>query len=33
LREVLGHTPVEAIAGIILGILIALSVWLFFPVK
>lgn len=31
LREVLGHTPVEAIAGIILGILIALVVWVFFP--
>jgi uncharacterized protein len=32
LREVLGHTPVEAIAGILLGILIALSYWLLFPV-
>lgn len=33
LREVLGHTPIEAIAGIILGILIALAVWIFFPIK
>jgi len=32
LREVLGHTPFEAIAGILLGIIIALSCWLLFPV-
>ena len=32
LREVLGHTPFEAIAGILLGILIAISYWLLFPV-
>jgi acid phosphatase family membrane protein YuiD len=32
LREVLGHTPIEAIAGILLGILIALVYWLLFPV-
>ena len=31
LREVLGHTPVEAISGIILGIVIAMGVWLIFP--
>jgi len=31
LREVLGHTPVEAFAGVILGILIALAVWVLFP--
>lgn len=28
LREVLGHTPVEVIGGILLGILIALSTWM-----
>jgi len=27
----LGHTPVEAFAGVILGILIALAVWVLFP--
>jgi acid phosphatase family membrane protein YuiD len=32
LREVLGHTPVEAIAGILLGIIIAITYWLLFPV-
>jgi uncharacterized protein len=32
LREVLGHTPIEAVAGIILGILIAVVVWILFPV-
>jgi acid phosphatase family membrane protein YuiD len=32
LREVLGHTPIEAIVGILLGILIALAIWLLFPV-
>ncbi len=32
LREVLGHTPVEAIVGILLGILIALAIWLLFPI-
>ena len=33
LREVLGHTPVEAFAGIFLGILIALAVWVLFPLN
>jgi len=28
LREVLGHTPLEVIGGILLGIAIAISVWL-----
>jgi uncharacterized protein len=32
LREVLGHTPIEAIAGIILGIAIAFAIWILFPV-
>ena len=32
LREVLGHTPVEAIAGVLLGIIIALIYWLLFPI-
>ena len=32
LREVLGHTPIEAIIGILLGILIALAIWLLFPI-
>jgi acid phosphatase family membrane protein YuiD len=32
LREVLGHTPIEAIAGILLGIMIALVYWLLFPI-
>jgi acid phosphatase family membrane protein YuiD len=32
LREVLGHTPIEAIAGIILGIAIAVAIWILFPV-
>jgi acid phosphatase family membrane protein YuiD len=29
LREVLGHTPLEALAGTILGIAVAQAVWLF----
>lgn len=33
LREVLGHTPIEAIAGIILGIMIAWTIWILFPVS
>ncbi len=33
LKEVLGHTPIEAIVGIILGILIALAIWLLFPIS
>ena len=32
LREVLGHTPIEAIAGILLGIMIALIYWSLFPI-
>jgi acid phosphatase family membrane protein YuiD len=32
LREVLGHTPIEAIAGILLGIMIAIVYWLLFPI-
>ena len=28
LREVLGHTPVEAIGGLILGLLVAQSIWM-----
>ena len=32
LREVLGHTPIEAIAGILLGIMIALVYWSLFPI-
>lgn len=32
LREVLGHTPFEAIAGVMLGIVIALLMWLLFPI-
>jgi hypothetical protein len=28
LREVLGHTPLEVIGGILLGLVIAISVWL-----
>jgi acid phosphatase family membrane protein YuiD len=31
LREVLGHTPIEAIAGIVLGVLIALAAWALYP--
>ena len=33
LREVLGHSPVEVITGITLGVLVALLVWWIFPVK
>lgn len=33
LREVLGHTPIEAIAGIVLGVLIALAVWALYPLS
>ena len=28
LREVLGHTPLEAIGGVLLGLVVAVSVWL-----
>lgn len=28
LREVLGHTPLEVLGGILLGIVVAISVWL-----
>jgi len=28
LREVIGHTPVEAVGGVVLGIIIAIVVWL-----
>ena len=28
LKEVLGHTPIEVVGGVILGIMIALGVWL-----
>ena len=31
LREVLGHTPLEVLAGIILGIVIAQGIWLLWP--
>jgi len=31
LREVLGHSPIEAVGGIILGILVSLVVWHFWP--
>ena len=31
LREVLGHTPMEVLGGIILGIAIAQSIWFFWP--
>jgi hypothetical protein len=33
LKEVLGHTPFEVIAGIILGILISLAVYWLMPVN
>ena len=28
LREVLGHTPLEAVGGVLLGLVVAVSVWL-----
>jgi acid phosphatase family membrane protein YuiD len=31
LREVLGHTPLEAVAGIILGIVVAQITWWVWP--
>lgn len=31
LREVLGHTPMEAVGGTILGLAIAQAVWFFWP--
>ena len=31
LREVLGHTPLEVLAGIILGIVIAQGIWFLWP--
>lgn len=31
LREVLGHTPLEALAGIVLGIVVAQVCWLIWP--
>jgi len=31
LREVLGHTPLEALGGIILGIMVAQICWLLWP--
>jgi acid phosphatase family membrane protein YuiD len=33
LKEVLGHTPFEVIAGVLLGILIALGVYWLFPLS
>ena len=33
LKEVLGHTPFEVIAGVILGILISLAVYWLMPVN
>jgi hypothetical protein len=32
LREVLGHTPLEVTGGVLFGILIAIVVWLIWPV-
>jgi uncharacterized protein len=32
LREVLGHSPAEAVGGVILGILVSWVVWQFWPV-
>jgi acid phosphatase family membrane protein YuiD len=29
LREVIGHTPLEALGGVVLGILVAVGLWLF----
>jgi len=31
LREVLGHSPVEAFGGVLLGILVSLIIWYFWP--
>jgi uncharacterized protein len=31
LREVLGHTPLEVIGGILLGIVVSVSVWIIWP--
>ena len=31
LKEVLGHSPLEALGGIILGILISIAAWLIWP--
>jgi acid phosphatase family membrane protein YuiD len=30
LKEVLGHTPIEVVGGVLLGILIAMGVWLYY---
>jgi hypothetical protein len=30
LKEVLGHTPIEVAGGVLLGILIAMGVWLYY---
>ena len=32
LREVLGHSPAEALGGVILGILVSVAVWMVWPV-
>jgi len=31
LREVLGHTPLEVIAGFLLGVTVAQAIWFFWP--
>lgn len=31
LKEVLGHTPIEVIAGVLLGLSIALTLWVLWP--
>ena len=33
LREVLGHSPVEAFGGIVLGILVSVIIWMIWPVN
>jgi uncharacterized protein len=32
LREVLGHTPLEVTGGVLFGILIAIAMWLIWPI-
>lgn len=32
LREVIGHSPLEAAIGLVFGIVFAIVIWLFFPV-
>jgi len=31
LKEMLGHTPIEVIAGVVLGVLISLTIYVFIP--